>query len=62
MKRRCSNRECGKKFVTSKKERKLMKEIAPEKGDENLCHACFRDSMQIAYDQSYFGSIHEWGA
>ena len=39
-----------------------MKEIAPEKGDENLCHDCFRDIMQIAYDQSYFGSIHEWGA
>jgi hypothetical protein len=65
MKRRCVDRECNKKFVVSKESRKEMKQIAIDAGnagDENLCPSCFKDVMQIAYDQSYFGSISEWGA
>ncbi|WP_299077754.1 hypothetical protein [uncultured Paraglaciecola sp.] len=62
MKRKCVDQDCGKKFVVSKDLRKEMKQAAIVAGDENLCPDCFRDVMQIAYDQSYFGSIHEWGA
>jgi hypothetical protein len=65
MKRRCADPDCNKKFVISKDARKEMKQIAIDDGyagNENLCPRCFKDVMQIAYDQSYFGSISEWGA
>lgn len=61
MKRKCIDTECCKKFVVSKDERWRMKEQAPQKGDENLCHSCFKDVCSIAHEQSYFGSIKEWG-
>ena len=61
MKRKCADTQCGKKFVTSKIDQKYKREMACEKGDENLCNACFKDVQEIAYDQSYFGSISEWG-
>jgi hypothetical protein len=61
MKRNCIDQECNKRFVISKEERREMKEQAPISGDENLCHSCFREVCQIAYEQSYFGSIAEWG-
>lgn len=62
MKRKCIDTECGKTFVISKSERRAMKEVAPYPGDENLCPKHFDDVVKIAYDQSYFGSIGEWGA
>jgi hypothetical protein len=61
MKRKCGDPECRKKFVVSKDERRQMRDTAPAKGDENLCHSCFKDVCNINYDQSYFGSIKEWG-
>lgn len=62
MKRNCNDITCNKRFVTSKHEQQLKRVIAPVKGDENLCEACFRDVVQISHEQSYFGSIGEWGA
>jgi hypothetical protein len=61
MKRKCADKQCGKKFVSSRADFKLKRAIACEKGDENLCNACFKDVQEIAYGQSYFGSISEWG-
>lgn len=61
MKRRCIDKDCNKKFVISKEEHKAKREQAYYKGDEGLCNECFKDVQQIAYDQSYFGSIEEWG-
>lgn len=61
MKRRCIDKSCNKKFVISKYDYKLRKESAPYPGDEGLCDPCFKDVCQIAYEQSYFGSISEWG-
>lgn len=62
MKRNCVDPDCGKRFVISRDGYKLKRELAIQIGDENLCDACFKDVQQIAYDQSYFGSIAEWGA
>lgn len=62
MKRKCVDSECNKKFVVSKALRKQMKEAAPYFGAENLCHTCFKDVCQNAHEQTYFGSIKEWGA
>lgn len=60
MERNCPS--CNKRYVTSKQEQKDKREAAPIKGDEQLCSPCLKDICQIAYDQSYFGSIGEWGA
>ena len=59
MKRKCP--DCGKKYVISKIDFKIKRCNAYIKGDEQLCDTCFKDVQQIAYDQSYFGSIAEWG-
>lgn len=45
----------------SKEDYKLKKNISVYPGDENMCNPCFKDVLEIAYEQSYFGSIKEWG-
>jgi hypothetical protein len=61
MKRNCADVDCGKRYVTSKAHQKYKADVAPYKGDEGLCDKCLADVCQIAYEQSYFGSIGEWG-
>lgn len=60
MKKKCP--DCNKRYVTSKKLQKEKREVAPHPGDDLLCDFCLKDAIQIAYEQSYFGSMWEWGA
>jgi len=61
MKRKCIDLGCGKNYVTSKDKRRIKKKCAPFAGDHNLCDPCFREVCQTAHEQSYFGSISDWG-
>jgi hypothetical protein len=60
MKRNCT--DCGKRYVTSKAYQKYKAEVAPIKGDEQMCDRCLKKEVcEIAYEDSYMGSISEWG-
>lgn len=62
MKRKCVDEDCSKTYVTTRLEHQTKREFATVKGDERLCNQCFNEVKQIEYEQSYFGSIKEWGA